>query len=249
MLKQRIIPTCIKEMYERKNKIYREEERTNEPEGQENQNNEMPINDPVNPDLDTSPSDNTTAPSQPNQPQPAQPIAPTEPTDITNPANFVYSSNEPYPEIENASPSLYEVKLIKWQVSSRNSEFSAINTYLYQYFILQDEYPEIATALKEISEVEMKHFDLLSEAIVDFGGNPNLTDGRGNVWTGRNITQLKNPREILLSNIKAEEKAIKDYQIATSKTFNPSLAALFERIILDEQNHIMIFNELLKTLP
>ncbi|MCI5797098.1 MAG: hypothetical protein MR024_00465 [Firmicutes bacterium] len=257
MLKQTIIPTCKKEIYERKSKIKREEENP------ENVGDpaETPVTptepQPTTPEVpDQAQPTGTDAPQQPTMPQqpttslpetptqPQQPLSPSQP----DASNFVYSSNEPYPEITNAYPSMYEVKLIKWQVSSKDSEFSAINTYLYQDFILQDEYPEIAEALRQIAIVEMTHFDLLSEAIVDFGGNPNLTDGRGNVWTGRNIVQLKNPREILLSNIRGEEKAIRNYQIAAAKTCNASLAALFERIILDEQDHIIIFNELLKTL-
>ena len=113
---------------------------------------------------------------------------------------------------------------------------------------MQNDYPEIATALREISVVEMEHFEKLGEAIVEFGGNPNLTDGRGNVWTGRNVLQLRNPRDILIANIRAEERAICEYQRSAARTQNESLRALFERIIEDEKNHIIIFNELLGTL-
>ena len=242
MLKQRIIPTCSKERYERTSKIKREEEnevrapeQPNEPATQPTPPLQEPVQEPV---------------QEPIQ----EPVLPELPADIPNQnttpdtARFIFASTEPYPEITNAYPSMYEVKLIKWQTASRDSEMSAVTTYMYQSYILQDEYPAVADALKQIAIVEMTHLDLLSEAIVDFGGNPNLTDGRGNVWTGRNVLQLRNPREILLADIRAEEKAIRDYQIAASKTCNASLAALFERIIIDEQDHIIILNELLRML-
>lgn len=245
MFKQRIIPTCSKESYERASKIKREEENeVREPE----QPNE-PATQPTPPLQEPVQEPDTPITNPPAQ----EPVLPETPTNMPNQnqtpeSRFIFASTEPYPEITNAYPSMYEVKLIKWLTASKDSEMSAVATYMYQNYILQDEYPLIADTLKHIAIVEMSHLDLLSEAIVDFGGNPNLTDGRGNVWTGRNVLQFRNPREILLADIRAEEKAIRDYQIAASKTCNASLAALFERIIIDEQDHIIILNELLRTL-
>ncbi len=263
MFKQRIIPTCSKERYERTSKINREEENENterEPINQEPAQRNEPTTQPVPPSQEPveqpvqEPQQRETVPPTTNQPVQEPTTAPEQPETTPNqgttldPTRFIFASTEPYPEITNAYPSMYEVKLIKWLAASRDSEMSAVATYMYQSYILLDEYPLIADALKQIAIVEMRHLDLLSEAIVDFGGNPNLTDGRGNVWTGRNILQIRNPREILLTDIKAEEQAIRKYQLAASKTCNASLAALFERIIIDEQDHIIILNELLSTL-
>lgn len=252
MFKQRIIPTCSKERYERTSKINREEENENaerEPTTQPVPPIQEPVEQPVQ-----EPQQRETVPPTTNQPVQEPTTAPeqheTKPNQGTtlDPTRFTFASTEPYPEITNAYPSMYEVKLIKWLTASKDSEMSAVATYMYQSYILQDEYPLVADTLKHIAIVEMSHLDLLSNAIVDFGGNPNLTDGRGNVWTGRNILQIRNPREILLTDIRREEQAIRKYQIAASKTCNASLAALFERIIIDEQDHIIILNELLSTL-
>ena len=233
MKKEILIPTCVKESLQRRGRFLQEENRVDE----------NPDNTPIN-----------EAPQMP-QIQPEEDAINQEP--ITNtPANedaefapisgdFQYRNNTPYPEITSAFPSLFEVKQLKWLNYGRNGELTAINTYLYQYFVLKNDFPEIANILREISVIEMEHFERLGDAIVLFGGNPNLTDGRGNVWTGRNITVLRNPREILLANIRAEERAICEYQQAAARTQNQSLRELFERIIQDEQNHIMIFNELL----
>ena len=43
-------------------------------------------------------------------------------------------------------------------------------------------------------------------------------------------------------NIKKEKEAIKKYQEAIKLTSNKSIQELLERIILDEQAHIQIFN-------
>ena len=252
MFKQRIIPTCSKERYERISKINREEENESaerEPTTQPVPPIQEPVEQPVQePQQRETMPPTTNQPVQERTPDPKQPETTPNQGTTLDPTKFIFASTEPYPEITNAYPSMYEVKLIKWLTASKDSEMSAIATYIYQSYILQDEFPAVADALKQIAIVEMTHLDLLSEAIVDFGGNPNLTDGRGNVWTGRNVLQFRNPREILLADIRAEEKAIRDYQIAASKTCNASLAALFERIIIDEQDHIIILNELLSTL-
>lgn len=158
------------------------------------------------------------------------------------------SLDEPYPEITNAEPSLFEVRWLKWLASSRKSEFSALNTYLYQFFVLRKAFPEIADTLRRISIVEMEHFEKLSNAIVAFGGNPNLTDGRGNVWTGRNVSNLRNVREILNFNIRAEREAIETYEDAILKTRNESLQDLYKRIIEDEKIHISVLESLLSSL-
>lgn len=224
---QKFIPTCAKEAIERnKFKINREE--NNAP----NENNSnMPNENNVN-----MPNENGS--NMPNENNANMPTSPTVPSEST----------AGYPEIVDAEPSMFEVKLLKWLASSRNGEITAVNNYLYQYFILQESYPTIANALREISIDEMEHFERLSEAIVLFGGNPNLTDGRGNVWTGRNVSQLKNVKDILNFDLKSEKAAVLEYQNFAQRTRNESLAKLFLRIAEDEKEHIVILENLIKSL-
>lgn len=167
---------------------------------------------------------------------------------IETPTNFLFESTAPYPEITGVEPSLFEVRQLKLLASSRKSEFSALNTYLYQYFILRKSFPQVADTLLKISTVEMEHYERLSNAIVDFGGNPNLTDGRGNVWTGRNVSQIRNVRDILVFNINAEKEAVKAYEDASNRTRNQSLKELYLRIAEDEKLHIKALEELSKSL-
>lgn len=228
MKQEKLIPTCIKETFERRGRTLKEEDN--------NEREDFELRE-IQPNDESSNNQPTTTPPESE--------AGSEPQ---NSNEFTYRVDGGYPEITDIIPSLLEVKQLKFLNYSRNGELTAINTYLYQFFVLQNDYPEIATALREISVVEMEHFEKLGEAIVEFGGNPNLTDGRGNVWTGRNVLQLRNPRDILIANIRAEERAICEYQRSAARTQNESLRALFERIIEDEKNHIIIFNELLGTL-
>ena len=139
-------------------------------------------------------------------------------------------------------------KILKRLAAGRCGEFTAVNTYFYQYLVLKNLYPEIAEALRQISIVEMMHYEMLSEAIVDFGGDPTLTDGQGNVWTGRNVNRERDVRRILQDNIRAEENGIRRLELAASRVSNISLSELLLRIVEDEKNHILVLNNLLATL-
>ncbi|MDD4111267.1 MAG: ferritin family protein [Clostridia bacterium] len=159
-----------------------------------------------------------------------------------------YRAPEPYPKIVNAMPNRTDVKQLKMLATGRNGELTAILTYLYQYYIFNEDYPEIANSLEQISIIEMKHYELISKAIVEFGGDPNLTNGQGDIWTGRNVDTEKNIKRALLNNIKGEEDAIMDYTRAAKETTNQSLAALYLRIAEDETQHIIVLKGLLKRL-
>lgn len=159
-----------------------------------------------------------------------------------------YNSLAPYPEIVDAIPNRSDVRQLKMLVTGQNGELTAILTYLYQHYILSENYMEVADALEKISQVEMQHYELLSEAIIDFGGDPNLTNGIGDIWTARNVNTEKNVRRILQDNIKGEEEAIIDYTRAARETSNESLARLYLRIAEDERMHAEIFKELLKNI-
>ena len=172
MLKQRIIPTCSKERYERTSKINREEE-SETAEREPTTQPVPPIQEPVEQPVQ-EPQQRETVPPTTNQPVQEPTTAPeqheTTPNQGTmlDPTRFIFASTEPYPEITNAYPSMYEVKLIKWLTASKDSEMSAVATYMYQSYILQDEYPLIADTLKHIAIVEMSHcqMPLLISAVI-----------------------------------------------------------------------------------
>ncbi len=163
-----------------------------------------------------------------------------------NSENIRVKLDSPYPDIVDAQPNIRDIRMLKYLAYGKDSELTAILTYLYQSYIVNDK--ELSDVLTEISESEMIHYDLLSEAVVEFGGDPTLTDGRGNVWTGRNITTLTNPTEILISNIKNEKGAIENYKRAIKETDNKSLIDLYNRIIEDEKIHIQVFEKFLEKI-
>lgn len=250
--KSKLVPTCIKETLERKNlhsikgETPAESPVENVPQDNLNRNIKNPADSPaIEPPVNKMPINNR---------EEISPIPPSKdnqnliPNNLDETQNLIFRATDPYPQLTNVIPNKCDVRQLKALTSGRKSELSAILTYLYQSYILQAEYPEISRALKRVAKVEMDHYDVLSEAIVAFGGNPNLTDGQGNIWTGRNISTVKDVRKILENNIKAEKAAIAEYTKAARETSNDSLAALYLRIARDEALHIAVFNYLLSTL-
>lgn len=163
-------------------------------------------------------------------------------------SNIVVKVNEPYPEIVGATENAKTVKVLKDLMSSSEGELTAILTYFYQSSVSRCMEPEIADILEEISIVEMQHMDILSNAIVSFGGLPTYTNSRNMQYTTNYINYNTNLKTILTNNIKAEEEAIRNYELGIDLVQNESLKLLFERIIKDEKKHIEIFKMLEKSV-
>lgn len=243
--KSTVVPTCLKEGIERKSQLSKSarlvsDRSLNHVSEFDSDPEESTPNSPIrtNPNPTQNPNQNPTQnPTQNPNPIPA-------PNQMRRPIQL----NTPYPELVDVLPNRADIRQLKMLATGRDSELSAILTYLYQHFILLSDYPEISRELERVAEVEMRHYSLLSKAIVAFGGDPNITNGIGDVWTGRNVNTQKNVRRILQDNIKAEKSAINNYQRAARETNNESLAKLYLRIAEDEALHKTLFENLLASL-
>ncbi len=154
-----------------------------------------------------------------------------------------YASDLPYPEIE-VEQNVAESKLLMPVYSGSASELTAVLTYSFQRYV-SPKYPEITTALKGIAITEMHHHELLGETIYALGGYPVM--GARTYWNGSLVNYTLDPRKYLRQNIVAEETAILNYERTILNLTTDSVKMLLERIILDEEVHIKIFKELLKS--
>lgn len=153
------------------------------------------------------------------------------------------SSELAYPKLV-VERNLADSRLLMPSYGGNASEITAIMTYSFQHFICPVK--EIAETMLGISAVEMKHMELLGEAITELGGYP-IIGGR-TYWNGSYVNYTLDTKKFLRQNILAEETAILGYERTILNLNQDSLKQLLERIIIDEEIHIKIFKELLQTI-
>ena len=138
--------------------------------------------------------------------------------------NSIYQVDKPYPELVGASFSPETIAILRNLYASRISEFTAIATYTYQARVLGEHNPEVTKLLEGVSMTEMRHLELLGEAIVEFGGDPVYANSRGQFWSGIFVDRDKNVCKILKNNIRSETGAVAEYSMAATRVKNQSLA-------------------------
>lgn len=154
----------------------------------------------------------------------------------------------PYPPIEVQGRNIYYAHLLQVNYAGSNSELTEMTQYLYQHFLVNKVYEDLSEQLMCISQEEMKHFNILGNLIVLLGGDPNLrtvTGMRTEYWCGYNIFNEKCIPDFLERNIMLEEISISLYKNHISLIVDENIISILERIILDEENHIRIFKDLL----
>lgn len=163
-------------------------------------------------------------------------------------ASSVYSDPSPYPEVRVLAPDRYYASLLVDDYAGRVSEFTAISQYLYHHFYFEKYSKDLGALLENVSIVEMYHMELLAEAIIKLGGDPQIRGSfstGGNYWDGGYIYYGNQIYDQLKADIQAEYEAIRAYQAHISAIHDPCIQALLRRIILDEQVHIRHFNDAL----
>jgi bacterioferritin len=153
----------------------------------------------------------------------------------------------PYPEVKVTEKNSRDAWLLMNDYAGRQSETTAIFNYSYQSYIFDEKYPEIAQTLERIGIAEMFHHELLGSTIVKLGGQPIIAGQRG-FWNGSFVNYEGNIRKALMDDIREEQTAIANYRNTIRQLNNQSVIALIERIILDEEVHIVTLNQLLKSL-
>jgi bacterioferritin len=151
------------------------------------------------------------------------------------------ASDLPYPEIE-VQENIADSKLLMPSYGGAASEMTAILTYSFQSYISLKT-PELKQTLEGVALNEMHHHKMLGTAIYKLGGYPVM--GGRTYWNGSFVNYTLDPKKFLQQNIMAEETSILNYERTILNLKTESVKLLLERIILDEEQHIKIFKELL----
>ncbi len=153
-------------------------------------------------------------------------------------------SDAPWPEAEIAHPNINDAMLLQEDYASKDSETTAVMTYMYQVYIIHLMDETVADIIEHIAISEMQHHEKLGEMIAALGGNPVIGAKKG-WWNGSYINYSKNIRDMLIHNIIIEQGAIDHYRYTISRLSNEGIKKVIERIILDEEVHIETFKALL----
>ena len=152
--------------------------------------------------------------------------------------------NIPYPRLANIRQNIRYANLLYDNFAGEEGELTAVNQYIYEHIELK-RYESFSKILLSIAKEEMHHLELIGDLIKKLGKKPYYINQNQCTWNADNIKyHFNNVYDMLMFNIESEKKAILGYKKAIKYTQNKSIKDLLERIILDEQTHLAIFNRL-----
>ena len=154
----------------------------------------------------------------------------------------------PYPDISQLKPDCKSASIIMPAYADVESELTAVLQYIFQshnFGVGGNE--RFADTLEEIAVAEMKHFDLLGEALLRLGVSPIYSrrpPNKCDYYSTCCINYATQPTAMLAADIAAESDAIRGYEQMLCKLTNPTLSALISRIVLDEQLPLRCFKDM-----
>lgn len=160
--------------------------------------------------------------------------------------HMIFASALPYPPVRISEKNVYYGRMMLDNIGGPNSEMSAVSLYLYNHFI-GTEYGDVASVFMKISVVEMRHLDLFGQLAFLLGENPRLWTYKGsrmNYWTPGYNNYPMELKPLLMNALNGEKNAIRKYEQQIQQIQDCHIVAILKRIILDEEIHVKIFEDL-----
>lgn len=156
----------------------------------------------------------------------------------------------PYPPIQASCRNQRYANLLGVDYCGAVSELSAITQYVNNENRLSCEHCPLARVLLGIAMAEMMHLEKLGELIFLLGGKIDFAarqpDGKEKLWTPAYLTIPENRKAMLRADIEAEKAAICQYRKHISMINDRYVNAVLERIVKDEEYHIMMLQDLME---
>ncbi|MDO5422965.1 MAG: ferritin-like domain-containing protein [Eubacteriales bacterium] len=158
----------------------------------------------------------------------------------------------PYPPMQVKEKNLAYAQMLSFDYCGSVSEMTAIAQYINNENRLFCERCPLAKTILGIAMAEMIHLQKLGELIHLLGGSIDFLakhqNGRKSMWTPEYLTIPGNARNMLLADIESEKAAINQYRMHEKMIRDPHINAVLERIVKDEEYHILILRTLLNEL-
>lgn len=159
-----------------------------------------------------------------------------------------YSDPAPYPTVRVQRPNKYYMHLLQDDLAGVVSELTAINQYLYHYFIFKNHKKQLGELLESVALNEMLHMEIIAQLIFKLGGKPIFKGGPHSdfrFFNSRYVSFGNYICDMVLADIEAEYQAIKQYEKHTKLIKDNYITEMLQRIILDEKVHIKLFKQAL----
>jgi bacterioferritin len=132
-------------------------------------------------------------------------------------------------------------KVIDLLNEARSRELTAITQYMAQHYELEDrDFGKLATKVKEIAIVEMKHAEKLAERILFLKGEP-TSKPDASAKKGQQIPDM------LSTDVALEAQAVKMYNEASvicAAEKDQISKELFEELLKEEEDHLNTFENI-----
>lgn len=164
--------------------------------------------------------------------------------------NIAYSAQSAYPEIIVSEINLTYAHILSQNLFAQKGEMTAVNQYIYQSWHIFEENCGISLSdfFQNLAKVEMRHMNFLGQMICCLGLNPccyAMIGAHPKPWNGTYLSYGINLKELVQHNLASEKLTIQNYRKAITQIDDRKINAVLERICLDEEIHVELFEQLL----
>ncbi len=159
---------------------------------------------------------------------------------------FTCSAGLRYPPLKVEREDPKQAKILLDLYAGAISEFTAVNSFRYQFLVSEDESPVFSRLLECVTLNEEFHVRTLARLIDKLGGNPKYFDSHKTFWDGSLAIYGTNIKDRLQGDIDAEIAIIQLYEDTVDRLTDPFVIDLVERLGLDDVFHLQLFQEALR---
>ncbi len=162
------------------------------------------------------------------------------------------ASDIAYPALDGIGEDPAALKLISPAYAGNEGELTAVLQYIYQHILFDHAgCKDYADILLKVAITEMKHLEILGSLILRLGAAPvysYLPPYPINYYSAHAVSYSKVPQKMILDDIEAEQCAIDTYTKMLCRLKNERVAAVIQRIRMDEEMYLATFKCILKEM-
>ena len=154
----------------------------------------------------------------------------------------IQESREPATPMQIPEPTLTYATWLYEAYAGKDSELTAITTYLYQAVLL--DHPDFDALLRPIAYDEMQHLEKLALALRYLGVDPKygaLSSGHWVEWRANFVNYTSDLCALLDSNIADEARDHQEYLELAQKIPIPEIQCILMEMAADEERHYHLF--------